>query len=236
MDRWGGEVSYTPIVCVAGVETFVGFFLDSNGTNNENQGVDFLAKMWSSIVTLSHCCTALLRGAVAGPDEYRRAPGMRRGYLYRFAGCIHRPSDQPARSDSRRYGHGAGGLASASGAELHTDARWVGIFLCQPDPWHRVADHRLRAVLPVTRRQYGRIFHLPAFVSRRDGRHCFERQHIAFTRLLGANVSLILLADRLLETPSRRTSGRTDGAGGHRYGRACHDRGYAAARADRRQL
>ncbi len=50
-----------------------------------------------------------------------------------------------------------------------------GLFLCLLDPWHRPFDHRLCAPLPEPRRQYGRVLHLSAAVSGRDGRHRSER-------------------------------------------------------------
>ena len=38
----------------------------------------------------------------------------------------------------------------ASWAELYADAGRVRVFLCQPDPWHRVADYHICADLPVS--------------------------------------------------------------------------------------
>ena len=42
-------------------------------------------------------------------------------------------------------------------------------------------------------------------------------QHPAVAGVLGADLAVVLPADRLLEAPARRAAGRADGAGGHRH-------------------
>ena len=60
-----------------------------------------------------------------------------------------------------------------------------------------------------------------------DGWNCSKRQYTSFTYFLGAYVAFFIPVDRVLEAPSRRASGRADGADRDRYGRACDDRGNA---------
>jgi hypothetical protein len=149
-------------------------------------------------------------------------------------------ADHACRAGScRPAGRGHSGrsrMVAATGIVCGVLPRWPGTVVCGDDSWRRVADHPLRPVLPVGRRSDGAVLHLSVAVSGGDAWHRFVGQHPALVDLLGADVAIVLPADRLLEAPARGAPGRAYGAGGHGCGRPCDDRGHADPRQHRGQL
>ena len=123
-------------------------------------------------------------------------------------------------SCSRRRGRdGAVRLDAASGAELHIDARQLGLFLCLLDPWHRAFDHRLCAPLPQRAATIWASFSPICCCSKARWSGLFLAITSCFCLVFWELTSLSsFLSDRLLEAPARRTPRRAYGSDGHGMG------------------